>query len=83
MAVPENGHMGKLLMPMKRLSDKVDRPGQGWQGSTWPPAAGAAEKQPGVLEVVLKGFTKEADGRSREVVLFTGPVRTPDSKNEI
>ena len=33
--------------------------------------------------IILKGFTKEADGRSREVVLFTGPVRTPDSKNEI
>ena len=79
-AVPEIGHRGIMLMPVKRLSD---RPGQGWQGSTWPPTAGAGEKQPGVMEVVLKGVTKEADGRSREVLLFTGPVRTPDSKNEI
>ena len=71
MAVPENGHRDILLMPVKRMSDRVDRQGQGWQGSTWPPAAGAAVKQPGVTEVVLKGVTKEADGRSREVVLFT------------
>ena len=82
-AVPEISHRGIMLMPVKRLSDRVDRPGQGWQGSTWPPVAGAAEKQPGVMEVVLKGVTKEADGRSREVLLFTGPVRTPDTNNEI
>ena len=37
----------------------------------WPPAAGAAEKQAGVTEVVLKGVIKEADGRRREAVLFT------------
>ena len=71
MAVPENSHRDILLMPVKRMSDRVDRQGQGWQCSTWPPAAGAAVKQPGVTEVVLKGVTKEADGRSREVVLFT------------
>ena len=70
MAVPKNGHRDILLMPVKRMSDRVDRQGQGWQGSTWPPAAGAAVKQPGVTEVVLKGVTKEADWRSREVVLF-------------
>ena len=45
--------------------------GQAWQGSTWPPAAGAAAKQTGVTEVVLKGVTREADGRKREVVIFT------------
>ena len=67
-AIPENGHRGILLIPVKRLSDK---PGQGWLGSTWLPAAGAAEKQPGGTEFVLKGVTTEADGRSREVVLFT------------
>ena len=48
-----------------------NRLGQGWQGSTWPPTAEAAEKQPGVTEVVLKGVTKEADRRKRKVVLFT------------
>ena len=37
----------------------------------WPSAAGAAKKQAGVTEVVLKGVTKEADGRRREVVVFT------------
>ena len=31
-AVPENGHRGILLMPVKRISDRVDRQGQGWQG---------------------------------------------------
>ena len=82
-AVPKIGHRSIMLMPVRRLSYRVDRPGQGWQGSTWPPAAGAAEKQPGVMEVVLKGVTKETNLRSREVVLFTGSVRTPDSKNEI
>ena len=71
MAVPENGHRGILLMPVKRVSDRVDRQGQGWQGSTWPPAVGAADKQHGFTEVVLKGVTKEAYGRSKEVVVFT------------
>ena len=30
-AVPENGHKGILLMPVKRVSDTVYRKGQGWQ----------------------------------------------------
>ena len=38
---------------------------------TWPPAAGAAAKQTGVTEVVLRGVTTEADGRNRDMVLFT------------
>ena len=61
-AVPENGYSSILLMPVKRMRhpDRVDWMGQGWQGSTWPPAAGAAAKQTGVTEVVLKGVTKEA-----------------------
>ena len=42
-----------------------------WQGATWPPAATATAKQTGVTEVVLRGVTREADGRNREVVLFT------------
>ena len=67
-AVSENGHRGILLMPVKTMSDKVDRKGQGWQGLTWPPAAGAAVKQPVVREGVLKGITKEANGRSRQTV---------------
>ena len=60
-------------MPVKRMRhpDRVDMMGQAWQSSTWPPAAGAAAKQTGVTEVVLKGVTREADGRKREVVLFT------------
>ena len=71
MAVPENSHRDVLLMPVKRMSDRVDRQGQGWQGSTWPPAAGAAVKQPGVTEVVLKGATQGLDRRRHEVVLLT------------
>ena len=72
--IPENGHMGILLMQVRRRSDRVDIPGQGWQSLSpqqWPPAAVAADKQAGVTEVVLKGVTKEVDGRRREVVLFT------------
>ena len=63
--------MSNLLMPVRRRSDRVDIPGQGWQSLTWPPAAVAAEKQAGVTEVVLKGVIKEADGKRRNVVLFT------------
>ena len=54
--------------------DGVDIPegaNQGWQSSMWPPAAASAEKKTWVTEVVLKGVTQEADGGSREVVLFT------------
>mgnify|MGYP006924383161 CR=1 FL=1 len=54
--------------------DGVDIPegaNQGWQSSMWPPAAASAEKKTGVTEVVLKGVTQEADGKRREVVLFT------------
>ena len=60
-------------MPVKRMRhpDRVDGMGQGWQGSTWLPAAGAAAKQAGVTEVVLQGVTKEANGKRREVVLFS------------
>ena len=72
--IPENGHTGILLMPVRRRSDRVDIPegaNQGWQSSMWPPAAGSAEKKTGVTEVMLKGVTQEADGKRREVVLFT------------
>ena len=69
-AVPENGHQGILLIPVRRRSDRVDIE-QGWQGSTWLPAAGPAERQQEVTEVVLKGVTQELDGRRRKVVLFT------------
>ena len=68
--VPENGPQGILLIPVRRRSDRVDI-GQGWQGLTWLPAAGPAERQQGVTEFVLKGVTQELDGRRREVVLFT------------
>ena len=81
--VPNNGHSGVLLMPVKRMPhpDRVDMKAQAWQSLTWPPAAGAAAKQTGVTEVVLKGVTREADGRNREVVLFTD--RATDSANEV
>ena len=72
-AVPNRGHSYVLLMPVKRMPhpDRVDPAAKDWQGSTWPPAAPAAAKQTGVTEVVLRGVTREADGRNREVVLFT------------
>ena len=72
-AVPNNGHSGVLLMPVKRMPhpDRVDPAAKDWQGSTWPQATTAAAKQTGVTEVVLRGVTREADGHNREVVLFT------------
>ena len=73
-AVPENGHQGVLLIPVRMRSDRVDI-GQGWMGSTWLPAAGPAERKPGVTEVVLNGPTQGLDGRRLEVVLLTNQAR--------
>ena len=73
--IPENGETGVLLLPARKRADRVDIPegiNQGWQSSAWPPAAAATENKTGVTEVVLKGVTQKADGKRREVVLFTG-----------
>ena len=72
--IPENGETGVLLLPARKQADRVEIPegiNQGWQSSAWPPAAAATEKKTGVTEVVLKGVTQEADGKRRNVVLFT------------
>ena len=72
-AVPNYGHSGVLLMPVKRMPhpDQVDPTAMAWQGATWPPAAAASARQAGTTEVVLRGVSREGCGRNREVILFT------------
>ena len=72
-AVPNYGHSGVLLMPVKRMPhpDQVDPAAMAWQGATWPPAAAASARQAGTTEVVLRGVSREGCGRNREVILFT------------
>ena len=72
-AVPNYGHSGVLLMPVKRIPhpNQVDPAAMAWQGATWPPAAAASARQAGTTEVVLRGVSREGCGRNREVILFT------------
>jgi len=60
--VPNMGHAGVLLMPIKGSvhPDRVDT-------ATPPPRM----KRTGTTEVVLRGVSKEPDGRARELILYT------------
>ena len=66
-AVPNYGHSGVLLMPVKRMPhpDQVDPAAMAWQ------TAPASTRRVGTTEVVLRGVTREADGRKRELIHFT------------
>ena len=66
-AVPNYGHSGVLLMPVKWMQypDQVDPAAMAWQ--TTP----ASSRQMGTMEVVLRGVSREPDGRMRELIFFT------------
>ena len=66
-AVPNYSHSGVLLMPVKRMPhpDQVDPAAMAWQ------TAPASSRRVGTTEVVLRGVTREPDGRTRELILFT------------
>ena len=65
--VPNYGHSGVLMMPVKRMPnpDQVDPAAMAWQ------ATPASSRRVGRTEVVLRGVSKEPDGRTRELILFT------------
>ena len=71
-AVPNNGHSGVLLMPVKRMPhpDRVDMKAQAWQSSTWPPAR----------EVVLS--TDRATGRQTVRMRFQTNGEEQSARNE-
>ena len=66
-AVPNYGHSGVLLMPVKRMPhpDQVDPAAMAWQ--TTPESS----RRVGTTEVVLRGVSREPDARTRELILFT------------
>ena len=66
-AVPNYGHSGVLLMPVKRMPhpDRVDPAAMARQ--TTP----ASSRRVGTTEVVFRGVSREPDGRTRELILFT------------
>ena len=66
-SVPNYGHSGVLLMPVKQMPHpgQVDPAAMAWQ------TAPASNRRVGTTEVVLRGVTREADGRKRELILFT------------
>ena len=66
-AVPNYGHSGVLGMPVKCMPqpDQVDPAAMAWQ------TAPASSRRVGTTEVVLRRVTRERDGRTRELILFT------------
>ena len=54
-------------MPVKRMPhpDQVDPAAMAWQ------TAPASSRRVGTTEVVLRGVTREPDGHTRELILFT------------
>ena len=66
-SIPNYGHQGVLLMPVKRMPhpDQVDPAAMAWQ------TAQASTRSMGTTEVVMRGVSREPDGRRRELRLFT------------
>ena len=66
-SIPNYGHQGVLLMPVKRMPhpDQVDPAAMAWQ------TAPASTRRVGTTEVVMRGVSQEPDGRRRELILFT------------
>ena len=68
--VPNYGHSGVLMMPVKRMPphNRVDPAAMEWQ--TTP----TSSRRVGTTEVVMRGVSREPDGRTRELILFTDQV---------
>ena len=68
--VPNYGHSGVLMMPIKRTPphDRVDT--AALERQTTP----MSSRRPGTAEVVLRGVSREPDGRTRELILYTDQV---------
>ena len=68
--LPNYGHSGVLMMPVKPMlpNDRVDPAAMEWQ--TTP----TSSRRMGTAEVVLRGVSKEPDGRTRELILYTDQV---------
>ena len=68
--VPNYGHSGVLMMPIKRTPphDRVDPAAM--ERQTTP----TSSRRTGTAEVVLRGVSKEPDGRTRELILYTDQV---------
>ena len=66
-SVPNYGQHGVLLMPAKQMPhpDQVDPVAMAWQ--TTP----ASNRHVGTTEVVMRGVTREPNGRKGELILFT------------
>ena len=66
-SIPNYGHQGVLLMPVKIMPhpDQGDPAAMDWQ------TAPASTRRVGTTEVVMQGVSVEPDGQRRELILFT------------
>ena len=67
--VPNYGHSGVLMMPIKRTPQHERE-----NAATMERQATPVSRRPGTAEVVLRGVSREPDGRSKELILYTDQV---------
>jgi hypothetical protein len=67
--VPNYGQSGVLMMPIKQTwnNDRVDTATREWQTMLVP-------RHQGPAEVVLRGVSREPEGRTKELILYTDQV---------
>ena len=61
--VPNYGQSGVLMMPIRRTAQS--------DPSTLERQAAPVARRPGPVEVVLRGVSREPEGRTRELILYT------------
>ena len=64
--VPNYGQSGVLMMPIKKTPQQFQP-----DPSTMERQAAQAHRGPGSLEVVLRGVSREPEGRTKELILYT------------
>jgi hypothetical protein len=64
--VPNNGQSGILLMPIKKTPQQFQT-----DPSAMERQAAQTRRGPGAVEVVLRGVSKEPEGRTKELILYT------------
>ena len=67
--VPNNGQSGILLMPIKKTPQQLQT-----DQSAMERQVAQARGGPGAVEVVLRGVSKEPEGRTKELILYTCQV---------